>query len=135
MPNPFSRIQLDWTRLFVPPAPANTSPASSVATATEPVGSVPAFFALSCRSDHAEALMAAMTAIARKTMVSPTLKNSAASSDLYTIRDRDRATPIATSTPIAITVGLPPNRYDAVVAPAVPQPGQMFGTTANTQNS
>src|SRR4051794_7086617 len=76
-----------------------------------------------------------MIAIARKTIVSPILKNSAASNDLYTIRDKDRATPIATSPPIAITVGLPPNRYDAVVAPAVPQPGQMFGTTANAQNS
>src|SRR5215211_7778722 len=52
MPKPFSRIQLDCTRLFAPPAPAHTRPASSVAMATSPVGSVPKLPALSPRSAH-----------------------------------------------------------------------------------
>ena len=54
MPKPFSRIQLDCTRLFAPPAPANTRPASSVAIATSLVGSVPRLPALSPRSPQAE---------------------------------------------------------------------------------
>ena len=41
---------------------------------------------------------------------------------------------MAISTIIAITVGEPPIRYVSVVAPAVPQPGQMFGITAKKQN-
>ena len=111
MPKPFSRIQLDWTRLLAPPAPANTSPASSVATATSPVGSVPRLDALSPRSDQAEALIAATTAIARNTIVSPTLKNSARSTrPCRRPATSVRATPIASSTPIAITFGSPPKR-------------------------
>ena len=47
MPKPFSRIQLDCTRLFAPPAPANTRPASSTAISTSPIGSVPRLPALS----------------------------------------------------------------------------------------
>src|SRR3954463_11176822 len=53
IPKPFSRIQLDCTRLLAPPAPANTRPASRVATATEPVGSVPRLDPLSLRSPQA----------------------------------------------------------------------------------
>ena len=82
MPKPFSRIQLDCTRLFAPPAPANTRPASSVAIATSPVGSVPRLPALSPRSPQAETSIAATIAIARNTIVRPTLKNSAVSSAL-----------------------------------------------------
>ena len=82
IPKPFSRIQLDWTRLLAPPAPANTRPASSVAIATLPVGSEPRFDALPPRSPQADILMPATIATARKTIVRPTLKNSALSSAL-----------------------------------------------------
>ena len=82
IPKPFSRIQLDCTRLLAPPAPANTRPASSVAIATSPVGKLPRLLALPPRSPQADILMPATTATARKTIVSPTLKNSARSSAL-----------------------------------------------------
>ena len=80
IPKPLSRIQLLWTRLLAPPAPANTSPARIVAIATSSLGMWPKPVTASGRSAHADALMAAKTAIVRKTMVSPTLKNSAFSS-------------------------------------------------------
>ena len=80
MPKPLSRIQLLWTRLLAPPAPAKTSPARMVAIATSSLGIEPMFETASGRSAHAEALMAAKTAIVRKTIVRPTLKNSAFSS-------------------------------------------------------
>src|ERR1041384_6108943 len=67
IPKPFSRIQLDCTRLLAPPAPANTRPASRGATATEPVGSEPRLDPLSLRSPQASVPMAAVMAIARNT--------------------------------------------------------------------
>ncbi len=82
MPKPFSRIQLDCTRLFAPPAPAKTRPASSVETATSSVGRVPRLPALSLSAPQSDGLMAATIAMIRKTIVSPTLKNSAPSSAL-----------------------------------------------------
>src|SRR3954452_209549 len=58
IPKPFSLIHLDCTRLFAPPAPAKTRPASSVATFTSPVGSLPALSRLSLSPLHADALIA-----------------------------------------------------------------------------
>ena len=81
IPKPLSRIQLLCTRLFAPPAPANTSPARMVAIATSSLGILPKPETASGRSAHADALIAAKTAMTRKTIVSPTLKNSAFSSD------------------------------------------------------
>jgi hypothetical protein len=60
--------------LFAPPAPANTSPARIVAIATWSLGILPKF-------ETASGRMAAKIAMIRKTIVSPTLKNSAFSSD------------------------------------------------------
>ena len=78
MPKPFSRIQLDCTRLFAPPAPANTRPASSVAMATSPVGSVPKLPALSPSVAPVGRLdRRRRSRSTRKTIVRPTLKNSA----------------------------------------------------------
>ena len=81
IPKPLSRIQLLCTRLLAPPAPAKTSPARIVAIATSSLGILPKFETASGRSAHAEALIAAKMAMIRKTIVSPTLKNSAFSSD------------------------------------------------------
>ena len=51
-----------------------------MAIATSSLGIVPKFETASGRSAHAEALMPAKIAMIRKTIVSPTLKNSAFSS-------------------------------------------------------
>ena len=78
MPKPLSRIQLLWTRLFAPPAPANTRPDSSTASgSSSPEGNWPKFVTACGRSAHAEALMAEKIATTRNSTVMPTLKNCA----------------------------------------------------------
>ena len=81
MPKPLSRIQLLCARLLTPPAPAKTSPLSTRDTGRTFVsGNWPTCVIIVGSSAHADAPIAATIATARKTSVSPTLKNCARSS-------------------------------------------------------
>ena len=81
MPKPLSRIQLLWARLFTPPAPAKTSPLRMREIGiTFESGSRPKLVTACGKSAHADGLIAATIATARKTSVRPTLKNCARSS-------------------------------------------------------
>ena len=74
IPKPLSRIQLDWQRLFTPPAPAKASAPST--TATSSPDAHPASVTAFGTSEYASPLMATTSTMTRKTRTTPTFRNS-----------------------------------------------------------
>ena len=78
MPKPLSRIQLLWTRLFAPPAPAAASAPTRIASSISS-GNVPKLVTVWLVSLYAVAPTAATSAITMNSSSAPTLSSSSRS--------------------------------------------------------
>ena len=109
MPKPLSRIQLLWHRFWPPPAPAN---AIAPMTSAKPswVGNCPTWVAASGSACQVPALTANTSATTTSPPMTATLTKIKRSNATYTTGARVRAAPMTSSMPMAMTVGLPPNR-------------------------
>jgi hypothetical protein len=130
MPKPLSRIQLLWTRLLAPPAPAAASAPTRIARSTS-LGNAPKLVTTAVVSSNAVALIAANSAITMNTRIAPTLTNSSRSTVWYTTGELVSVIPMASSAATAITVASPPpNANVATVAAPVAHPGHEVASSA-----
>jgi hypothetical protein len=131
MPKPLSRIQLLWTRLFAPPAPAAASAPTRIASSIAP-GKAPKLVTVLLVSSYAVAVIAATRATTMNTRIAPTLRNSSFSTVWYTTGEVVSTAPMTNSEITAITVASPPPKANvATVAALVAQPGHAVASTAS----